>query len=157
MNILVLGLGNELLSDDGVGILAAHALADALRDRADVIATAEHGLALFDHFLGYQRAIIIDAICTGVHPTGAIIELDPATLDAVITPSPHYTGLPEMLQIADQLALDFPREIKILAMEVADPHTIDTTLTPLVQRALPVLVARVIAQVEAWENAPTPA
>ncbi|MHB0936092.1 MAG: hypothetical protein ACYC6A_06840 [Armatimonadota bacterium] len=51
-NILVLGLGNELLSDDGVGVLAVRTLAKELRGQADVVETALHGLALLELFLG---------------------------------------------------------------------------------------------------------
>ena len=143
MEILVLGLGNELLCDDGVGILAARALRDELDGIADVVETSLHGLALLELFLGYRRAVLIDAIHTATRPAGAIVELDPGELATVASPSPHYTGLPEMLTLAAQLELDFPGEIHIIAMEVADPHTIGGELTPAVRQALPELVARV--------------
>ena len=150
-NILVLGLGNELLSDDGVGILAARALAKELRGQADVVETALHGLALLELFLGYRQAIVVDAICTGAHPPGAILELDPADLETVESPSPHYTGLPEMLTLAMQLKLDFPPDIKIIAMEVVDPFTVGFELSDPVQQALPEFIAKIKAQVMKWD------
>ena len=96
MKTLVLGLGNDILADDAVGVLAARALRDELAGRADVVETAMHGLALLDHFLGYERAILLDAIQTGKQPPGTIIELGVADLSPIATPSPHFTGLPEM-------------------------------------------------------------
>ena len=150
-NILVLGLGNELLSDDGVGILAARALAKELRGQADVVETALHGLALLELFLGYRQAIVVDAICTGAHPPGAILELDPADLETVESPSPHYTGLPEMLTLAHQLKLNFPPDIKIIAMEVVDPFTVGFELSDPVQQALPEFIAKIKAQVMKWD------
>lgn len=148
--ILVLGLGNDLLADDGVGILAVRALAGELRGQADVVETAMHGLALLEYFLGYQHAIVIDAIHTTVHPPGAILELNPEDLPPVESPSPHYTGLPEMLKMAEQLHLDFPATIKIFAMEVLDPYTVGGELTQPVRAALPELIRRVKEQVKAW-------
>jgi len=149
-NILVLGLGNELLSDDGVGILAVRKLARELRGKTDVVETALHGLALLELFIGHRQAIVIDAICTGAHPPGSVIELDPADLETVESPSPHYTGLPEMLTLAEQLKLDFPVDVKIIAMEVVDPFTVGFDLSEPVKQALPELVRMVREQVKAW-------
>ena len=148
--ILVLGLGNDLLGDDAAGILAVRALQEELAGKADVVETALHGLALLDLFLGYERAIIIDAIHTRAHPPGTILELHPEDLPAVETPSPHYTGLPEMLVLADQLQLDFPQEIIIFALEVIDPYTMGADLTPPVRAALPEVIRRVKEQVDEW-------
>jgi hydrogenase maturation protease len=149
-NILVLGLGNELLSDDGVGILAARALARELRGQSDVVETALHGLALLELFLGHRQAVVIDAVCTGAHPPGAVLEMNPADLETVESPSPHYTGLPEMLTLARQLKLDFPSEVKIIAMEVVDPYTVGFDLSEPVRKALPELIRKVRMQVKAW-------
>lgn len=150
MNILVLGLGNELLSDDGVGILAVRALSRELRGQADVVETALHGLALLELFLGYRQAIVVDAICTGAHVPGTVLELNPADLETVESPSPHYTGLPEMLTLAGQLKLDFPPDIKIITMEVVDPYTVGFELSEPVQDALPEFIGKIRAQVLKW-------
>ncbi len=155
MKILILGLGNELLGDDAVGILAARALKERLRDKADVVESALSGMALLDLFIGYERAIIIDAVQTRRAPPGTIHELSPADLGAVAAPSPHYAGLPELIATAQALKLDFPKEIKIFAMEVADPHTIGSTLTPEVAQALGDLVQRVEEHAAHW-LAPSP-
>ena len=149
--ILVLGLGNELLADDGAGILAARALAEELKGQADIVETSLHGLALLEFFLGYQRAIVVDAIHTRAHPPGTILELHPEDLPTVKSPSPHYTGLPEMLVLAEQLELDFPREIIIFALEVVDTFTMGGDLTPPIKEALPELIRRVKEQVERWK------
>ena len=114
MKILVLGLGNDLLGDDAAGLLAVRALKDTLTsEQATVVESSLSGIALLDHFLGYQKAAIIDAIKTGKNPPGSIMELQPEDLSEVAAPSPHYAGLPEMLALAKQLSLEFPGEIKI--------------------------------------------
>jgi hydrogenase maturation protease len=153
LKILVLGLGNDLLGDDAAGLLAARALKDLLDpEQAEVIESSLSGIALLDHFIGFQKAVIIDAIKTGNHPPGKIIELQPEDLSAVAAPSPHYAGLPEMLALAKQLSLAFPAEIKIFALEVVDPYTIGGAVSEAVTQALPDLVERVREQVRRWQE-----
>lgn len=161
--ILVLGLGNELLADDAAGVLAARAVAAALgdlpvgqRSRIEVVDSSLSGLALLDYFVGHERAIVLDAVQTGKHPPGTIIEIAAAQLGRVIAPSPHYAGLPELFDVATRLGLRFPGETRILALEVADPHTIGGPLTPAVRDAVPELARRCLALLGPWlASAPT--
>jgi hydrogenase maturation protease len=143
--LLVVGLGNDLLADDAVGVLAARELETRLAGRADVVATSLHGVALLEVFLGYERAIVIDAIQTGEHAPGTVVEIDTSTLRPIAAPSPHYVGLPEMLGIAEQLGVEFPKAVRVFAVEVADPHTIGGPMTAGVRSA----IAEVCRQVEA--------
>jgi hydrogenase maturation protease len=156
MRILVLGLGNDILADDAVGLLAARALLEELADLPGVVVeeTSLHGMALLDIFLGHQKAILLDAIQTGSHTAGTILELDPTKLGRVISPSPHFAGLPEMMATAEQLSLDFPSEFRILAMEVADARTIGGAMTPEVEAAIPELARRAAALVREWMSRP---
>jgi hydrogenase maturation protease len=142
---LVLGLGNELLGDDGIGIVAARALRGSFPADAgvEVVESQLAGLALLDLFLGYDRAIVIDGIRTGRRPPGEVVELTAADLDPVVAPSPHYAGLPEMFAVARRLDLHFPADVRILAVETEDPWSIGRGLTDAVRRALPDIVARV--------------
>jgi hydrogenase maturation protease len=150
MKILILGLGNELLGDDAVGILVARVLKEKLKDKADVVESSLSGMALLDLLVGYERAILIDAVKTGRTPPGTIAELSPADLGAVAAPSPHYAGLPELIATAQALHLDFPKEIKIFAIEVEDPHTIGRGLSHTVAQALGKLIPQVERQVTQW-------
>ena len=142
MKTLVLGLGNELLADDAVGIIAARRLADEIGDLADVVESRLHGLALIDILAGYDRAVIIDAIRTGVNRPGTVIELRPEEFRPTPSPSPHYTGLPEMIQLAQQLRVPFPKDIRIFAVEVADSLTVGKGPGPEVMGAVDELVHR---------------
>jgi hydrogenase maturation protease len=150
---LVLGLGNELISDDGLGLLAVRRLKEENSSSAEIIECGLCGMALLDILVGFDRAIIIDAVKTGREVPGTIYDLDPADLGPVFAPSPHYSGLPELLDTAAQLGLDFPREIKIFAMEVADPYTIGGGLTKQVEEALGSLVEKIRTQLRYWEKA----
>ncbi len=152
MKTLVLGLGNDLLSDDAIGILAARELKHQAPLKAEIVECNLTGLGLLDLLSGYRKAIIIDAVRTSRVRPGTIIDIDPNDLDAIPNPSPHYTGLPEMIAIAGQLNLEFPDEIKILAIEVADPLTIGGGLSKPVAEALERVVHRVKTCLQDWEN-----
>ena len=150
MKILVLGLGNDLLADDGVGLEAARRLRDAMPPDVDVIESPLSGIALLETFIGYDRAVVIDAVKTGSDPVGTLRTWSPKDLDTLLAPSPHYTGLPELLALARALELDYPSEIKIFSMEVEDPCTIGGLFTPAVQNRIGALVDMVQDQVNAW-------
>jgi hydrogenase maturation protease len=157
MKFLVLGLGNDLLADDAVGIQAVRSLASELSGKADCIESGLHGVALIDLFIGYDRAIIIDAIQTGNHPPGTILEMVPDDLKSVPSPSPHYTGLPEMIELARQMRLHFPHEIHILAVEVSDVITVGGSMSPPVARAIGDLGNRIREYVDRWSAETTSA
>ena len=152
MKIIVLGLGNELLSDDGIGILAAQRLRAILDGQADVAVSNLSGIALLEVLVGYDKAVLIDAVQTGNARPGTIRELSPDDLGRVIAPSPHYAGVPEMLALAGQLDLEFPSEIRIYAVEVADAYTVGGPVSPAVSASLETLTERVRHRVCEWRK-----
>jgi hydrogenase maturation protease len=152
MKPLVIGLGNDLMSDDGVGILAARKLAGEIGSEADVVASNLHGIALLDLFIGYEKAIVIDAVKLPGFRPGTIIELDVDDLRPISGPSPHYTGFPELIRIAGELELDFPDEIKIFAVNVADPYTIGGKLSGTVADVMGRLILYVKSYVRWWNR-----
>ena len=119
---------------------------------AEVMETSLHGLALIDIFAGCERLVVIDAITTGQFPPGSIIELDPKDLESVPGPSPHFTGLPELIKIARELELDFPEQIKVIAVEVETPRTLGGKLSDSVENALPEVKSRVRRLLRGWEE-----
>ncbi|MDH4157607.1 MAG: hydrogenase maturation protease [candidate division Zixibacteria bacterium] len=147
---LVLGLGNDLLGDDGIGILAARELTRELDGAADVAETGLHGVALLDLLIGYDRAVIIDAINTGRCPAGTILELGPEDFKPVSGPSPHYTGLPELISLAKQLHLEFPGDIKVFAVESSETQTVGAPMSAPVAAALSEVVERVKTCLGLW-------
>ncbi|MEW5922720.1 MAG: hydrogenase maturation protease [Candidatus Zixiibacteriota bacterium] len=152
MKPLILCLGNDLLGDDGIGIRAAEKLQTMLDGQADVVATSMHGVALLDLLVGYKRVIIIDAIQMSGFPPGSVIELELGDLRTVQSPSPHYTGLPELILLAEQMQLDFPEEIKIFAVEIDDPYTVGREMSMAVSKSLQKLIPCVMAYIDWWQN-----
>lgn len=147
---LLLALGNDILGDDGVGPAAARALTARFREGVDIRESAEAGLALLDSLVGYDRALLLDAVQTGRQPPGTVIEFGPDDFRRVIAPSPHYAGLPEVIELAGRLGVEFPRELRILALEVEDPFTIREGFTPAVAAALPAFIEKAAAVLAEW-------
>lgn len=141
---LVLALGNDLLGDDGVGLEAARRIAGQVDGSVDVVESREAGLALLELLEGYERALLIDSIVTRRYPPGTVLEFSPNDFRRVIAPSPHYAGLPEVLEMAHRLNLTFPQDICILAMEVQNPYQFSLGFSEPVQEALPRLVHRAL-------------
>lgn len=142
--ILILGLGNDILSDDAVGLIVARQLrADLAGDpHMEVRETQEMGLALLDHLTGYREAILVDAIQTGTAPPGTLHELDADGLKRLAGGTPHFLGVGETIELGRQLGLDMPARVRIFAVEVSDTQTLGTQLTPAVRNVLPDILTR---------------
>ena len=144
--LLVLGLGNDILTDDAVGLLVARAVAERLGDDATVAVreTTEMGLALLDEIADFDALILVDAVQTGRVPPGHIHECDIADLPQVTATSPHFIGVGETLEFGRRLGLAMPGRVRVIAIEVADPYTLGTEPTEVVSAAVALAVERVI-------------
>jgi len=144
--ILILGLGNDILTDDAIGLEVVRELARRLdgEDQVDVRETMEMGLALLDFFAGYRAVILVDSIQTGRFPAGTAHEVDWASLKPLTGRTPHFLGVGETLALGRRLGLAMPREVRIVAVEVEDPFTLGTRMTPRLQAAFPRVVEHVL-------------
>jgi hydrogenase maturation protease len=142
--VLLLGLGNDILSDDAIGLEVARALRGefAHDPRIEVRETSEMGLALLDFLTARRAALLVDAIQTGTVPPGTLLEPDPADWEARGGCNPHLLGVAATLALGRRCGLPMPERVKILAIEAADPFTLGTALTPALRAALPAAVGR---------------
>jgi len=150
LRILALGLGNDILGDDAVGLLAARRLRVLLPATVDVVESPGAGLDLLDLLEGYDRALLIDAIMTGKHPPGTILEFSDADFKKDDAPSPHYAGLPTVIRLAESLELRFPQPFRVVAIEVENPYEVVDGLSKPVEHAIPAVVERAEAIIRAW-------
>jgi hydrogenase maturation protease len=144
--VLILGIGNILLRDEGVGVHVVKALADhALPAEVELVDGGTAGADLVDLLADRRKVIVIDAIEAGVAP-GTILRLTPADLlpdqDEMI--SLHQLGLVQSLYMAEQLACS-PQEVVIIAVQ---PETIcpGLELSDDVQATLPRAIRAVLAE-----------
>lgn len=145
--LLVLGLGNTILTDDGVGIHVARRVKELISDdRVAVVEASLAGFNLLDLVVGYDAVIIVDAIECGDVPVGEVCELDTDSFRASARlASVHDVDLATALKLGDVLKLHMPKAVEIYGISVADPRTFGEGCTPEVERAIPG-VARVIAE-----------
>jgi hydrogenase maturation protease len=150
LKTLVLGLGNLILSDDGVGCRVAMALKDSLHTPdVDIQEASVAGLELLDLLAGYDRAIIVDAIQTEKGVPGQIYHLGPEILsDTRHSGNPHDVNLATALELGRKLKLMLPRAITIFAIEVADVTTFSEECTPAVKKAIPECAAMVARELQ---------
>jgi len=150
--VLVLGLGNDILTDDAVGLLVAREVRARLGDTPGLAVreTTEMGLTLLDEIVDCESLIIVDAVQTGRETPGHVHEIGPDDLPQVTATSPHFVGVGETLALGTKLGLAMPRRVRIFAVEVADPYTLGTQLTAAVAEAVPVAAERVLVLARAW-------
>jgi hydrogenase maturation protease len=148
MKTLVLGLGNSILSDDGVGIKVAHEVREKLNDPQITVAEASAaGLSLLDSIVGYDKVIIIDAIQTEKGRAGQIYRM--GTEDFSLTKhfsSPHQINLATALELGKMLDLAMPQKITVFAVEAKDITSFSEKCTPEVERAIPEAVKMVLKE-----------
>jgi len=154
---LILGVGNLLLRDEGVGVHVISALRD--RELPDDVELWDGGTAAFDLFdtlAGRRQVIIIDAVRAGSEP-GTIIRFTPEDILASreqLT-SLHQVGLLETLNVAENLLDSAPQEVIILGIE---PKEIDwgLELSAEVEAAVPKVIELVIEELDAFERKENP-
>jgi hydrogenase maturation protease len=145
---LILGLGNPILSDDGVGCHVAAALKDRLKGpEVDVLEASVAGLDFLELLADYDKAIIIDAIQTGEGEAGQISRLDPGAFKATRhAASPHDVNFATALELGSQLGLALPSQIDVFAIEVADTSRFSEECTPQVREAIPLCVDMIVRE-----------
>jgi hydrogenase maturation protease len=146
MKTLVLGLGNPILSDDGVGIRVAQEVGEKLKDpQITVSETSAAGLSLLDSIVGYDKVIIIDAVQTSEGHAGQIYRMGLQDFSsAKHFSSPHQINLITALELGKMLDLAMPQEITIFAVEAKDITNFSEKCTPEVERAIPEAVKMVM-------------
>ena len=150
--LLILGLGNDILTDDAVGLRVVRGLRSELVDQPaiELQETTEMGLALLDYLTGYPAAFIVDSIQTGHAVPGFIHELDASSLRLLTGGTPHFLGVGETLALGGLLGLPMPGVVKIFAIETQDPFTLSTRMTPALEAALPRIVETLAHSARLW-------
>lgn len=151
--ITILGIGNTLFSDEGVGIHLLPLLEDALKDyeNIEIIEGLTDGMKLLGPVEDAENLIIIDAINAGKEP-GTIISLVGDEIPAYfgIKMSIHQLGFQEVL-LAAKLRERYPKQIVMFGMQPTSLQ-MGIELTATNQSKLGELLLTVIDQVKRWRE-----
>ena len=148
--VLVLGLGNPLLGDEGIGVRVVEELKGLeLPDGVTVVEGGTAGLGLIGLMEGYQRVIIVDAADMG-HPPGRVVRFTPSEVQLKTVEAPlslHQIGLGEVLALAKALEV-VPAELVIIGVQ---PSRVEggIGLSPEVEGAIPQIVRVVLDELDA--------
>jgi hydrogenase maturation protease len=149
--VLVLGVGNILLGDDGVGVRLVSELAERVArwgGRVELVDGGTLGLSLIGHLEGRKALIILDAVRSGGAP-GSVLVFSPDEVGRVRAPegmSPHEGSALVILRAAALLG-DLPAEVAIVGVE---PERVETGvgLSPAVEEGLGPAVALAVALID---------
>ena len=141
--ILVIGLGNPILGDDGVGWHIVRAAESVCLGNAQLASAAFElssagGLGLMEQMVGYRRAIIADSVVTPAGKVGAIYAKPFDDFKSTAhSNSSHDATLHAALEIGRKMGLALPSEIWAVAIEIAPTYDFSEKLTPAVAEAVP--------------------
>jgi len=148
---LVLGIGNPILGDDGVGFRIAQELAKEIKDEnIDVKDTSVDGLNLLELIVGYDRVILIDAIMTGNGEVGEIYQfrLEDIGEPAQSIISVHHLSLLTMIKLGRELfPKKMPEEVAVLGVGIQEVAKVTEEMTGKVKEAIPRAVNLVLEEI----------
>lgn len=144
-NVLVLGIGNLILGDDGIGIHLVRILKQKSRLPANIefMESEEIGFSILDLASGYDTLIIVDSIQSSNNESqGSIIYVTEDNYSNLSGWGSHYIGFFEMKELAHRSGIKFPGQLHVLGIVINDPFRIDWELSEDVQEALNDIAAK---------------
>ena len=151
MKTIVLGVGNPILCDDGVGIHVARQIKEKISDPNVIVDEAiTGGMNLLDLILGYDKAILIDAVNIKDADVGEVKRFPLSSLSTTHSNNPHDVSLMEALELAEKLGeTRIPKEIIVIGIVLKEiPYVFGEKLSPEIARAVPKAVKMALSEIE---------
>jgi hydrogenase maturation protease len=156
---IVIGLGNPILGDDGIGWRIVEQVRDAYfnvenqyaNHHVDFELLSVGGLTLMEHMTGYDRAVIVDAISTGKQSIGSISYAHIEELPDFSTghmSSAHDATIKHALELGRQLGAQLPSDISVLMIEADRVYNFSDQLSNRVAACLPNAVDIVMERIK---------
>lgn len=150
--LLLLGLGNPIMGDDGVGIHVVRILKGKIppRDDLEIKELGMGGLKLVEEMLGYQKVFIIDSIESPAPEIGSIREFSIEDFKETQQASaPHLMNFATALELYKRLEpSEIPESVRIFTISINPEFTFKETLSPHVQKAASELADLVAHEIE---------
>jgi len=155
---LVVGLGNPILGDDGVGWQVAKVIEAQLGSGfgdLEIIYCSIGGIALMEQLVGYDQALLIDSISTGKFPVGATCSLPLGELPSGSTAhsgSAHDTNLQTALRVGRSMGYGLPGLIWVVGIETEAVFEFSEKCSPAIEASIPRAADVVIGVLDSWRK-----
>lgn len=143
--MLVVGLGNPILGDDGVGWRVIDAL-DGLDGEASLQQACVGGVSLMELLVGYRRAIIVDAVIDPGAPPGSVWCRPLSEVETRVAShldSTHDAPLPAAIEAGRAMGAELPSDIEVVGIVIERGDVFGEELSDEVAAAVPVAAAEV--------------
>jgi hydrogenase maturation protease len=155
MRTLILGIGNSILGDDGIGVCVAQELRAQIKNESiDVRDVSVDGLNLLEIIIGYDKLVVVDAIMTKEGEVGDIYRLKPERIGdpSRSAISPHHFNLATTLEIGKKLfPNEMPEEVIVYAVKAEDVTGVTEKMTKKMMEAVPEVVRLIIEELDHTE------
>jgi hydrogenase maturation protease len=150
--ILILGIGNEILMDDGIGPYLAKKIGEAIPDeRIHIESVCLGGLEILEYIKGYTRVYILDAIKTRDGKVGDVFFIKPSDFKETLhLSSLHDVGFLTALEVGHRLNMELPSEIRIAAVEIREDMEFGTQFSPELQGKIDEITEMVLSEISDW-------
>ena len=142
---MILGLGNPILGDDGIGCAVAEFIGNRLGTGSGVtiLSTSVSLIRLVDEISGHHRLIVIDSITTGRAEPGVLMEIEFRKRSSSPI-SAHHFSIEQLQDIGNALGLSMPEYVKIYGIEIIRPEVYEDSLSPALGKLLPEFAEEII-------------
>ena len=147
MRTVVIGVGNPVRADDGVGLAVARRVGQIIGDAQDVEVTEvwAGGLRLAEAMVGFDRAVVVDALSGGPEPAGTVKKLSLDDLGPARNAScVHDASLPTAIALCRSVGAVMPHEITVWGITGQDLESFREELTDVVARAVPAAAQAIV-------------
>lgn len=143
--ILVLGLGNEILSDDGIAPRLIKDLSESFSgENFDFEACSCGGLEIPELIQGYRQAVLIDAISLPDTDPGDVLHFVPEDFKETSNLSNlHDINFITALSLGKTLGIDMPDDIHIIAIKIVEDSEFSEKLSPEIEKIYPEILMKV--------------
>lgn len=143
MKTIIVGLGNPILGDDGVGWKVVEEIRQHLPEgsRVDVECLSVGGLSLMEHLIGYDRAILVDSFIADAEDVGSILIRklnDLPNYSAFHITSTHDTSLQNAIQLGREMGAKLPEDVIVIGVAIQRISEFGEELSkPVMETVLP--------------------
>ncbi len=151
MKTIVLGVGNQILGDDGVGIHIINELKKQIQSPNITIDEAiTGGMNLLELILGYDKAIIVDAVKTNKGENGEVKRIPLNNFSTMHSCNPHDVSLNEAIEMAKKMGENrIPKEIIVIGVTMREiPCEFGERLSDKIAAAVPKAVNMTLKEIK---------